>query len=281
VSGSPDSCDTYAEKDRNRCRAFPGRHRDAWPFGRVATLLYGEHGERQNLDVASHERTRDTLSESTAMSIRLVLADDHPVMRGGLRALLEAQADMVVIGEAEDGIAAVKVAEDMRPDVVVMDVSMPNLGGAEATARIKERCPEVRILGLTAHEDRGYVQLLLKSGASGYVLKRTAADDLVRAVRAVAGGGLYVDPGVAAHILGTHDRTTAARQRMPVDLSDREAEVVRLIAQGYAMKEMAARLDLSARTLETYKARAMEKLGLRNRADIVRYALQRGWLKGG
>jgi DNA-binding NarL/FixJ family response regulator len=214
------------------------------------------------------------------MNIRLVLADDHPVMRGGLRALLEAQTDMTVVGEAEDGIAAVKATEDLRPDIVVMDVSMPNLGGAEATVRIKELCPSVHVLALTAHDDRGYVQLLLRAGASGYVLKRTAADDLVRAVRAVATGGLYVDPGVAAHVVRSHDRTAAA-QRMAVDLSEREAEVVRLVAQGYAMKEMAARLALSARTLETYKARAMEKLGLRNRADIVRYALQRGWLKSG
>jgi DNA-binding NarL/FixJ family response regulator len=212
------------------------------------------------------------------MNIRLVLADDHPIMRGGLKALLDAQPDMVVVAEADDGFAAVKAVEEARPDVVIMDVSMPNLSGAEATAQIRERCPEVRVLGLTAHEDRGYVQLLLKAGASGYVLKRTAADDLVRAIRAVAGGGVYVDPTVAARVL-TNDGSATVRDRLAIDLSEREAEVVRLIAQGYAMKEMAAHLKLSPRTLETYKARAMEKLGLRNRVDIVRYALQRGWLK--
>src|SRR5262245_44284172 len=167
---------------------------------------------------------------------------------------------MEVVGEAPDGECAVRAAVDLRPDVVVMDVSMPGVGGAEATERIRRDHPAIKVLALTAYEDRGYLQLMLKSGASGYVLKRAAADDLVRAIRVVAAGETYIDPGVAGQLLPAATRSPAAGVPQPgADLSDREGEVIRLIAQGHPVKQIAARLDVGVRTVETYKARAMEK----------------------
>ena len=214
--------------------------------------------------------------------LRVFLADDHPIVRGGLKGLIDAQPDMEVVGEAADGTAAVRDAPALRPDVAVMDVSMPGLGGAEATERLRRECPAVRVLALTAHEDRGYLQLLLKAGASGYVLKRAAADDLVRAIRAVAAGETYIDPAVAGQLVSTATRQAAAgAPQVGADLSDREDEVLRLIVQGHPIKAIAARLEVAVRTVETYKARGMEKLGLKTRADLVRYAVQRGWLKDG
>lgn len=211
--------------------------------------------------------------------LRVLLADDHPVVRGGLKTLIDSQPDMEVVGEAYDGEGAVRTARDLRPDVVVMDVSMPGVGGGEATARLRSEAPEVKVLALTAHEDRGYLHLLLQAGAAGYVLKRAAADDLVRAVRAVAAGETYIDPAVAGQLVPPAGR--AGELAAGVELSDREEEVLRLIAQGHPVKQIAAKLDVGVRTVETYKARAMEKLGLRTRAEAVRYAAQRGWLTPG
>ena len=214
--------------------------------------------------------------------LRVFLVDDHPVVRAGLRGLINAQPDMEVVGEAADGEAAARAALQLRPDVVVMDVSMPGIGGAEATERIRGESPAVKVLALTAHEDRGYLQLLLRAGASGYVLKRAAAADLVRAIRAVAAGETYIDPAVAGQLLPVAARSPAAGvPGAGAELSDREEEVLRLIARGHPVKQIAASLDVGVRTVETYKARAMEKLGLRTRADVVRYAAHRGWLTTG
>jgi DNA-binding NarL/FixJ family response regulator len=176
----------------------------------------------------------------------------------------------------------VREAVHRRPDVAVLDLSMPGLGGAEATEQIRRVVPEVRVLALTAHQDHGYLQHVLRAGAAGYVLKQAAADDLVRAIRAVAAGQTYLDPAVAGQLVaGLVARPEAALRGTATELSGREAEVLRLIAQGHPVKQIAAGLDVSARTVETYRARGMEKLGLRNRSDIVRYALQRGWLTDG
>jgi DNA-binding NarL/FixJ family response regulator len=214
--------------------------------------------------------------------IRVFLADDHPVVRGGLKTLIDAQPDMTVVGEAGDGPAAVAGVRDTSPDVAVLDLAMPGLTGAEVADRVRRDCPGVRVLALTAHEEKGYVQLLLKAGAAGYVLKRAAADDLVRAVRAVAAGETYLDPAVAGQLVTAMMRAPAGGAVAgAADLSDREAEVLRLIAQGHPVKRIAADLDVSGRTVETYKTRAMEKLGLATRAEVVRYAVQRGWLRGG
>jgi DNA-binding NarL/FixJ family response regulator len=212
--------------------------------------------------------------------LRVYLADDHAVVRSGLKALINAQPDMEVSGEAGDGRTACDQVQELQPDVVVMDVSMPKLNGAQATVQLKQACPKVKVLALTVHEDKGYLRLLLEAGASGYVLKRAAAEDLIHAIRTVAAGGVYLDPALAGQVVGSFVRSPAGH-RAPEggDLSDREAEVVRLIAAGYSNKEIASRISLSVKTVETYKARSMEKLGLESRADLVRYALQRGWLQ--
>ena len=211
--------------------------------------------------------------------LKIFLADDHKVMRDGLKVLINAQADMEVIGEAGDGLAAWRQAKESAPDVVVMDVSMPQMGGARATERIKLECPQVKVIALSAHEDRSYVSQLLEAGASGYMLKVAASEDLINAIRVVAAGGIYLDPAVADKILESYRRGKSPKgESQGVRLAQREEEVLRLIAEGYINKEIAARLSISVKTVETHKARAMEKLGLRSRAAIVRYALDQGWL---
>ena len=212
--------------------------------------------------------------------LRIFLADDHAVVREGLKALLNAQPGMEVVGEAADGQAALAAATQLRPDVVVMDISMPALSGAKVTQQLRQACPQVKVLALTVHEDIGYLRRLLEAGASGYVLKRAAAEELVQAVRAVAAGRAYIDPELAAHVVGNFARKQGARESLQIpELSEREEAVVRLIAQGYSNKEIASRLSIGVKTVETYKARSLEKLGLRGRTEIVRYALQRGWLQ--
>ncbi len=212
--------------------------------------------------------------------LRVFLADDHVVVREGLKALINAQADMAVAGEAGDGQDTCEQVPQMKPDVVVLDVSMPRMNGAEATERLKRECPQVKVLALTVHEDKGYLRLLLAAGAAGYVLKRAAAEELIRAIRAVAAGGIYLDPALAGKVVGGFVRKPSGKPAASGnELSDRESEVVRLVAAGHSNKEIAGRLDLSVKTVETYKARSLEKLGLHSRADLVRYALQRGWLK--
>jgi DNA-binding NarL/FixJ family response regulator len=210
--------------------------------------------------------------------LRIVLADDHPVVREGLKLLINAQADMSVVGEAADGEEAWRATKELQPDVLVIDLSMPALGGAEATQRVRRDCPEVRVLALTVHEERLYVTQLLRAGASGYILKRAASADLVRAVRTVAAGGTYIDPSVAGALVEEY-LDAGAGQPEDDSLSEREREVLLRIARGFSNKEIAATLGLSVKTVETYKGRMAEKLGLRSRVDIVRYAARRGWLE--
>ena len=213
--------------------------------------------------------------------LRVFLADDHAVVREGLKALVNAQPAMAVVGEAADGLTACAQVALLAPDVVVMDVSMPGLSGSQATARLRLECPAVRVLALTVHEDKGYLRQLLAAGAAGYVLKRAAPEELIQAIRAVAAGGVYLDPTMAGKVLGGFVRQPAADGAAGAELSEREAEVAKQTAAGHSNKEIAARLELSVKTVETYRARAMDKLGLRGRADLVRYAVQQGWLQGG
>jgi DNA-binding NarL/FixJ family response regulator len=173
----------------------------------------------------------------------------------------------------------VELARSLEPDLIVMDVSLPVLSGAEATRQIKALSPQVPVLALSVHEELPFLRMLLDAGAGGYVLKRSACDELVRAVRIVAGGSTYLDPAIAGQLLRFGQRRhSQSGLGSTIALSDRESEVVRLLAQGLTMKEMAAQLLLSPRTLETYRSRAMEKLGLKTRADLVRYAIRCGWL---
>jgi len=211
--------------------------------------------------------------------IHVLLADDHAIVREGLKSLINSQADMQVIGEAADGLCAVSLTSELNPDVVVVDVSMPGLNGAQVTTQLRANQPDRKVLVLTVHEDKGYLRLLLEAGAAGYVLKRAAAAELIQAIRAVAGGGTYLDPTLAGSVVDDCVRPMIERELPAVELSEREAEVVRLIALGYSNKEIAAQLKVSVKTVETYKTRSMEKLHIRSRVDIVRYAIRRGWLE--
>ncbi len=212
---------------------------------------------------------------------RIFLADDHAVVREGLKALINAQPGMTVVGEAGDGLSACEQVAVLRPDVVVMDVSMPGLTGSQATARLKQECPAVRVLALTVHEDKGYIRQLLAAGAAGYVLKRAAPEELIHAIRVVAAGKVYLDPDMAGKVVGGFVRQPAAGSTSGGELSERETEVAQQTAAGYSNKEIAAHMVLSIKTVETYRARAMEKLGLQSRSDLVRYAVQQGWLRDG
>ncbi len=210
---------------------------------------------------------------------RLLLVDDHPLMRAGIKALLTAEHDFFVAAEADTGVKAVELAREQSIDVIIMDVSLPQLGGGEATKQILEHDPRQRVLVLSAHEEVAFARLLLSSGALGYVLKRSACEEFVRAVRIVATGNTYVDPALTELLLPKSSRRQSANGLNGVSLSDREVEVIRLIARGHTSKEMAETLGISPRTLETYKARAMSKLSLRTRADLIRYASRSGWLR--
>jgi DNA-binding NarL/FixJ family response regulator len=212
--------------------------------------------------------------------IRVLLAEDHLTVRQGVRLLLDAQPDLEVVGEAGDGHAALRLARELEPDVVLMDVSMPGMNGLRATEELRGACPRVRVVALTRHTESGYMQQLLRAGAAGYVLKQSDPAVLLQAVRAVAAGGDYLDPAIAGKALsGFFGRREGSAG--DVGLSDRETEVLRLIALGYSNKEIAARLDLSVKTVEAHKANAMRKLGMTGRIDIVRYAMLQGWLQDG
>jgi DNA-binding NarL/FixJ family response regulator len=212
--------------------------------------------------------------------LRVLLAEDHHVVRAGLRALIDAQDDMEVVAEAADGEAACQRVAELSPDVAVMDVSMPIMGGVTATERIRRERPATRVLALTIHEDRSYLHRLLQAGVSGYVLKRAAADDLIHAIRAVARGGTYLDPGLTGKVIDSLVGRSSQAGAPGSARTDREEEVLRLIARGHTNREIAEQLDVSVKTVETHKARAMEKLSLESRADIVAYAIRWGWLGG-
>jgi DNA-binding NarL/FixJ family response regulator len=201
------------------------------------------------------------------------------MIRAGLKALIDGDAGMAVVGEAANGAETVAQVAKLKPDVLVLDVSMPKLNGVQVTSRLKEDFPQLKILALSVHEDRGYLREMLEAGASGYALKRAAAEELQRAIRVVASGGIYVDPSIAGVLVKTFVQPNPGN-KMGLELSEREAKVLRMIADGYSTKEIAAAMGISAKTVETYKARSMEKLGLKSRVDIVGYAKQVGWFHG-
>jgi DNA-binding NarL/FixJ family response regulator len=210
---------------------------------------------------------------------RVLMVDDHPVVLAGLKALVEADPDFEVVGNARDGRTALRLAKQLLPDVVVLDISMPEMNGIEvATALLAER-PECRVLVLTVHDDRAYLRQLVEAGVSGYLLKRSASDELIRALHAVVSGGMYLDPAIAGKVVGrAASRAQHARPGQAAELSERETDVLRLVAGGHSNKEISARLGISVKTVETYKARAMDKLGYRSRVELVRYAADQGWL---
>ena len=211
--------------------------------------------------------------------LRILLADDHKILRDGLRLLINGQPGMRVVGEAADGREALRQARALKPDVVVMDLSMPGLNGLQATEQLKAELPAMKVVALTAHEDESYLGQLCKAGAAGYVLKRSAGEQLIEAIGAVAKGGVFYEASLASKALARQMSGGGPRRdRQTVDLSEREEEVLRLLAWGYSNKEIAGELSLSVKTVETYKVRVAEKLGLRSRTEMVQYALRQGWL---
>ena len=209
--------------------------------------------------------------------IRVLLVDDHMVVRVGLRALINSEPDMTVIGEAENGLVAIEQAESLRPDVIVMDISMPEMDGLEATRRIRAELPESHILILTVHAQERYLFPVLKAGGAGYILKSTVDTELLDAIRTVAAGGAFLYPS-ATRMLLTDYLTQMSEQDAYEQLSEREREVLKLLALGHTAAEAAEQLSLSPKTVETYRTRIMQKLNLHSRSDLVQYALARGLL---
>jgi DNA-binding NarL/FixJ family response regulator len=211
--------------------------------------------------------------------VRVLVVDDHPVVLAGLRALIGAEPDFTIVGEARDGRTALRLATQLAPDVVVLDISLPEMNGVELAAALRTAQPACRVLILTVHEERAYLRQVLEIGVGGYLLKRSIAEELPRAIRAVAAGGIYLDPAIAGKVVGDLGRRTGRPQPgFAVELSDRENHVLRMVAGGHSNKAISSRLTISVKTVETYKARAMEKLGLRSRVELVRYAADQGWL---
>jgi two-component system response regulator NreC len=211
--------------------------------------------------------------------LRILLAEDHQTVREGIKLLVNAQADMEVVGEVGDGGSAVREVQKLLPDVIVMDISMPELNGLKATKKLKQICPDVKVLTLTRHTDNAYLQQLIEAGASGYVLKQSAPTELIRAIRSIAGGNSYLDPALTNKLFGGYASRTVLRGDRKGDLTERESETLRLIAWGYSNKEIAARMNVSVKTVEAHKANAMRKMDMRSRIDIVRYAILQGWLQ--
>lgn len=211
--------------------------------------------------------------------VRVLLADDHGILRAGLRALLGNEADIEVVGEAADGEEAVAQAAALDPDVIVLDIAMPRLDGLEAARRIRDRGLRAKILILTVHAEERYLLPVLRAGGSGYVHKSQADTDLLDAIRTVARGDAFLYPGATRLLLADYlGREGEGRDRSR-GLSERERQVLALTAEGYSAQEIGERLSLSPKTVETYRERAMQKLGLRRRADLVQYALRSGLLQ--
>jgi two-component system response regulator NreC len=210
-----------------------------------------------------------------------MIADDHAILRSGLTLLVNAQADMEVVSEAPDGEQAVQAARETLPDVALMDLTMPKIGGMEALQEIVRNCPETRVLVLTMHDDPAYLRSVLTAGASGYVLKRSVDAELLAAIRAVHRGGTFVDPSLANIFVQDVFAKKGAKTRRtgPANiLSDRELQVLRLVARGYSSRQIAKQILVGVKTVETYRSRFAQKLGLRTRSDVVRYAVQMGLL---
>ncbi|MEM7828070.1 MAG: response regulator transcription factor [Candidatus Aenigmatarchaeota archaeon] len=211
--------------------------------------------------------------------IKVLIADDHALVREGIAAFLKLCDDIEVIGEASDGLEAIKKAEKLQPDVVIMDINMPKLGGLEATVEIKKILPDTKILVLTQYDDSEYISRFLKAGVSGYILKKAVGSDLISAIRAVSRGEIYLYPSIASEVVAGY-----LDKKMDIEdpyerLTDREKQVLRLIAEGYTHKEIADLLNLSVKTVIAHQSNISEKLGIHSRAALIKYAIQRGIIK--
>jgi len=208
--------------------------------------------------------------------VRILLADDHTILRDGIRALLEDETDMLVVGEAEDGRTAVKLACQLQPDVVLMDIAMPLLNGLEATRQIRHDCPQVKVLILSMHENEEYIRQVLASGAMGYILKDAAAHELLDAIHAVQRGEAVLSPAITRLVIENYLRWGDLQaEDSSAGLSPREREVLQLIAEGYSNKQIAEILSISIKTVQAHRTNLMSKLDLHDRADLIKYAIQR------
>lgn len=211
--------------------------------------------------------------------LRILIAEDHEAVRKGLVMLVNDQNDMNVVGEASDGREAIELAKELTPDVVLMDISMPKLNGLTAAATLKRVMPDVKILTLTRHTDEAYLQELFQAGVSGYVLKQTAVEQLVSAIRTVASGEQFLDPAVTGKVFaGYGERHRLRGEKSNTALTTREEEVLHDIALGYSNREIAEKLEISTKTVEAHKSSALQKLNISTRRDIIRYAILKGWM---
>jgi DNA-binding NarL/FixJ family response regulator len=210
--------------------------------------------------------------------VRIALVDDHPVVLAGIRALLQGVPEVELVGEANTGASGLQAICDSVPDIAVIDLSLPDISGMELARQVGRKCPKVKIIALTVHEDRAYIHPVLEAGARGYLLKRSAGDELLRAIRAVNQGDVYLDPAIAEKASIHAPELAASSDGDGGELSRREEDVLRLVAQGFSNKQIAGQLEVSVKSVETYKARASEKKGLFSRADIVRFGIKQGWL---
>ncbi|ABE39631.1 response regulator [Rhodopseudomonas pseudopalustris] len=213
--------------------------------------------------------------------LRVFLADDHPIVLSGMKMLVAEAPELELVGEANDGPKALRRAIELRPDVAVFDLSMPGMNGIDVTEKYLDAIPKARVLVLSVHEDGAYLRRLLKLGVGGYILKRSATDELIRGIHAVASGGLYLDPAIAGRAIGRGvQKVSIDSETSPIsELSTRELEVLRLASVGHSNKVISAKLQVGSKSVETYKARAMDKLGFTNRVELIRFALSMGWLE--
>jgi len=213
------------------------------------------------------------------MPMSILIVDDHGVLRAGLRALLNAEPDLHVVGEAADGQTGLRLATELNPDLVLMDITMPGMSGIQVTRQLKETLPSTRVLILTLHEDESLLREAIRAGASGYILKQAVEAELISAIRAVGRGELYIHPAMTRALLKDVSPLLVPEENPTEPLSPRELEVLRLVAQGHTNRQVAEMLHLSVRTVESHRANLMDKLGLSSPAQLVRYAIEHGFLE--
>ncbi len=212
-------------------------------------------------------------------NVRILLVDDHAVLRDGVRMVLESQPGFQVVGTTENGQDAVRLVEDLKPDIAVLDIAMPEMNGLDATRAIRQCCPDTQVVILSMHEGEEYLREALRAGAAGYVLKRAAAKELVGAIQRVRHGESYLDPALTRTLISDYVRQVERGDETPDSLTERELEVLKLVAEGFTNRQIAFKLNISIKTVQTHRANLMDKLNLHDRTELVRYAIRRGLIQ--